>query len=248
MADSISRTCALTQSKCDGPDGNGGSILTTRKYAEIIVVRHGETEWNVERRIQGQADVDLNDVGRQQAVVVADRLSREPKISAIYSSDLKRAFDTSETIAKGCGVLEVTKDPDLQERHLGDLQGVLFDETEKVNPEAHRAFKSDRDDQEIPGGGESRIQLYQRCTSALQRIAKKHIGERVVVVSHGATIEALDRRAYPYGQYRGVPNASVSVFHVSAEDEWSIKSWADVSHVNQTGFLPSGFGGDGNSG
>ncbi|PIN22613.1 Phosphoglycerate mutase [Handroanthus impetiginosus] len=240
MADSISRTCALTHSKSDGPDGNCGSIETTRKYAEIIVVRHGETEWN------GQADVELNDVGRQQAVAVADWLSRESKISAIYSSDLKRAFDAAETIAKSCGVLEVAKDPDLRERHLGHLQGVPFDETDKVNLEAHKAFKSGRDDQEIPGGGESRIQLYQHCTSALQRIAKKHIGERVVIISHGATIEALDRRAYPYWQCRGVPNASVSVFHVSNEDEWSSKSWADVSHLNQTGFLPLGFGGDEN--
>ncbi|KAI3452050.1 hypothetical protein Pfo_008715 [Paulownia fortunei] len=247
MANSNSRASDLAQFDCAE---NGGTTETVSlKYAEIIVIRHGETEWNADHRIQGHLDVDLNGVGRQQAVAVADRLSREPKISAVYSSDLKRAFDTAEIIAKSCRVLEVTKDPDLRERHLGDLQGVVFHETAKVNPEAHKAFVSNRDDQEIPGGGESFNQLYERCTLALQRIAKKHRGERVVVVSHGGTIRALHRRASPHRRSTGkVLNTSVNVFHLSDEDEWSIKSWGDVSHLNQTGFLESGFGGDKNSG
>ncbi|PIM99807.1 Phosphoserine phosphatase [Handroanthus impetiginosus] len=191
-------------------------------------------------------------------------ISSSPKeASTIFAFEEKpQSFSFSLSLQVGiypCCYHQVAKDPDLRERHLGHLQGVPFDETDKVNPEAHKAFKSNRDDQEIPGcshppspnfpfyrGGESRIQLYQYCTSALQRIAKKHIGERVVIISHGATIEALDRRAYPYWQCRGAPNASVSVFHVSNEDEWSSKSWADVSHLNQTGFLPLGFGGDEN--
>ncbi|KAG8384411.1 hypothetical protein BUALT_Bualt04G0115200 [Buddleja alternifolia] len=245
MADSDSRSSVLAESECDA---NGVTIESVNpEYAEVIVIRHGETEWNTHRRIQGHLDVDLNDAGRQQAFAVADRLSREPKISAVYSSDLKRAFDTAEIIAKGCGVLEVTKEPDLRERHLGDLQGVVFHEAAKTNPEAHRAFTSNREDQEIPGGGESFNQLYERSTSALQRIAKKHKGERVVIVSHGGTIRALHRRAYPHGRTGKVLNTSVNVFHLS-EDEWSIKSWGDVSHLNQTGFLDTGFGGDRNSG
>ncbi|KAL0343649.1 UNVERIFIED_CONTAM: Phosphoglycerate mutase-like protein 4 [Sesamum angustifolium] len=186
--------------------GNGGLIETVGpKDAEIVVIRHGETKWNADRRIQGQLDVDLSDIGRKQAFAVADRLSREPKISAVYSSDLKRALDTAEIIAKSCGVLE--------------------------------------------GGGESFNQLYNRCTSALQSIAKKHRGDRVVVVSHGAAIEALHKTASPSGNCKGkVLNASVNVFHLSDEDEWIIKSWGDVSHLNQTGFLESGFGGDRKSG
>ncbi|KAL0350631.1 UNVERIFIED_CONTAM: Phosphoglycerate mutase-like protein 4 [Sesamum radiatum] len=186
--------------------GNGGLIETVGpRYAEIVVIRHGETKWNADRRIQGQLDVDLSDIGRKQAFAVADQLSREPKISAVYSSDLKRALDTAEIIAKSCGVLE--------------------------------------------GGGESFNQLYNRCTSALQSITKKHRGERVVVVSHGAAIEALHKRASPSGNCKGkVLNASVNVFHLSDEDEWIIKSWGDVSHLNQTGFLESGFGGDRKSG
>ncbi|KAL1541561.1 phosphoglycerate mutase (2,3-diphosphoglycerate-independent) [Salvia divinorum] len=228
---------------------NGGSIeCVSPKYAEIIVIRHGETEWNTNRRIQGHLDVDLNDVGRQQAVAVADRISKEPKISAVYSSDLKRAFCTAEIIAKGCGVIEVTKEADLRERHLGDLQGVVFHEAHIVKPEAHKAFVSPREDQEIPGGGESFNQLYKRSTLALQRIAKKHQGERVVVVSHGGTIRALHKRASPHQRCGKVLNTSVNVFHLSKDEKWCIKSWGDVSHLNQTGFLDSGFGGDRNSG
>ncbi|KAK4488367.1 hypothetical protein RD792_004128 [Penstemon davidsonii] len=246
MADSNFRGSGLGQSECDE---DGGKVETVSpNYVEIIAIRHGETEWNSDGRIQGHLDVDLNDVGRQQAVAVAERLSREPKISAVYSSDLKRAFETAEIIAKSCGVSEVTKDPDLRERHLGDLQGVVYREIAKIKPEAHRAFVSNRKDQEIPGGGESFNQVYERCTSALQRIAQKHKGERVVVVSHGGTIRALHRKASPHGRSVGkVLNTSVNVFHISDKDEWSIESWGDVSHLDRTGFLDSGFGGDKNS-
>ncbi|CAK9159811.1 unnamed protein product, partial [Ilex paraguariensis] len=101
MADSHSSV--VLQSLHDG-DGNLDSVKP--QYAEIIVVRHGETEWNADNRIQGHIDIDLNEVGRQQAVAVADQLSREPKISAVYSSDLKRAFETAEVIASCCGGLE----------------------------------------------------------------------------------------------------------------------------------------------
>ncbi|KAL2552863.1 Phosphoglycerate mutase-like protein 4 [Forsythia ovata] len=202
-------------------------------YTEIIVIRHGETEWNADGRIQGQLDVDLNDVGMQQAAAVAARLSKEPKISAVYSSDLKRAFVTAEIIAQCCGLLVPVKDPDLRGRHMGDLHGIVFNEAAKLKPEAHKAFVSLKRDEEIPGGGESLNQFYDRCTSALQRIAKKHRGERVVLVTHGATVEQLHRRGSSNGTSSGtVLNTSVNVFHLSEEDEWNIISWGDVSHLD----------------
>ncbi|KAK6926978.1 Histidine phosphatase superfamily, clade-1, partial [Dillenia turbinata] len=74
------------------------STFSSSSYAEIVVFRHGETEWNVDGRIQGQLDVELNDVGRQQAAAVAARLSKEPKVSVVYSSDLKRALQSAQTI------------------------------------------------------------------------------------------------------------------------------------------------------
>ncbi|KAJ7944402.1 phosphoglycerate mutase-like protein 4 [Quillaja saponaria] len=218
-------------------------------YAEIIVVRHGETAWNADGRIQGHLDVELNEAGRQQAAAVADRLSKESKISIIFSSDLQRAYETAQVIAISCGVLEVVKDPDLRERHLGELQGLAYREAAKLNPKAYTAFSSHSAEQEIPGGGESLDQLYQRCTSALERIGRKHQGERVVVVTHGGVIRTLYKRACPNGRSGGkILNTSVNIFHLHTGDKWTLKAWGDVSHLNQTGFLQSGFGGDRTSG
>ncbi|KAL5063926.1 hypothetical protein RYX36_025663 [Vicia faba] len=202
-------------------------------FAEIIVVRHGQTIWNFQGKCQGQLDIELNEVGKQQAAAVADRLSKEPKISAVYSSDLKRALETAETIASRCGGLEVVKDLDLRERHMGSLQGLGFSESEKTNPIGYNILKSRNENQEIPGGGESLDQLYERCKSALLRIGRKHIGERVVVVSHGASIEVLYKWACADGKYAGnIRNASITVFHLYADDKWAVKVWADITHLS----------------
>ncbi|XP_021714263.1 phosphoglycerate mutase-like protein 4 [Chenopodium quinoa] len=214
---------------------------------EIIVVRHGETEWNALGKMQGQTDTDLNEVGRRQAVMVAERLSRDPNISAIYSSDLKRALKTAETIASRCG-LEVVEDKDLRERHIGDLQGLTIIESPKINPVAFEALRSPRNDQEIPGGGESRDQLIRRCTSSMQRIAEKHRGARVVVVTHGAVIDKLYKRAIPGGTAGRLWNTSINIFQLSEGDKWSIKLWNDKSHLRETEYLESASGGGDASG
>ncbi|GFS33179.1 phosphoglycerate mutase family protein [Actinidia rufa] len=195
-------------------------------YAEVVVVRHGETAWNVEGRVQ-----------------VADRLSKETAISAVYSSDLKRALETAQIIARKCGVSEVIQEPNLRERHLGDLQGSVFHEAAKLMPNAYQASRSARTDQEIPGGGESLDQLFNRCTSSLQSI-----GERVIVVTHGGVIRALHKRAAPTERLQGkVLNASVNIFHLSSLDKWIIKKWGDINHLNNTDFLETDFGGDNTS-
>ncbi|KAI9200451.1 hypothetical protein LWI28_008167 [Acer negundo] len=218
---------------------------TLSDYAEIIVVRHGETAWNADGRIQGHLDVELNDVGRQQAAAVADRLSKEKAISAVYSSDLKRAFETASIIANRCGV---KTDPDLRERHLGDLQGLRLKEAAELKPDAYVASSSSRTDQEISGGGESFEQLYCRCTSSLQKIGMKHRGERVVVVTHGGVLRAFHKRSAPAEKLPGkILNASVNKFHLAGE-EWILKTWIDISHLNETGYLAAAFGGDNTSG
>ncbi|KAJ8446622.1 hypothetical protein Cgig2_002784 [Carnegiea gigantea] len=247
MADSDSRVSV----RCGGNDvieGNG-SISIEPSCTEIVIVRHGETDWNAFGKMQGQLDVELNEVGRQQALAVADRLSREmTNISAVYSSDLKRALVTAEIIACKCGGLEVIADKDLRERHLGVLQGLVYHDLAKLNRKASEAFRSPRSDQEIPGGGESRDQLYNRCTSALQRIHEKHRGQQVIVVTHGGVIRSLYNRAVPHGPLaKKIMNTSVGIILVSG-DRWSVKSWNDISHLTETGFLKSGFGGDASSG
>ncbi|XP_062202805.1 phosphoglycerate mutase-like protein 4 isoform X2 [Phragmites australis] len=142
-------------------------------FAEVVVVRHGETSWNASRTIQGQMDPELNDTGRQQAAMVARRLSKEAKPAAVYSSDLKRAAETAQTIATACDVCNA-----LRERHMGDLQGLQYGDAVRSKPESYKALSSDERNQEIPGGGESLDQLSERCVSYLNTIAEKHKGKR----------------------------------------------------------------------
>ncbi|XP_074295393.1 phosphoglycerate mutase-like protein 4 [Silene latifolia] len=209
-----------------------GAETVDQSCTEIIIVRHGETEWNALGKMQGQADIDLNETGKQQAKAVAERLSREPGIIAVYSSDLKRALETAETISASCHGLEVITDQDLRERHIGELEGLVYQDLPKLNPKAYDALRCHGLDQEIPGGGESHRELYRRCTSSLQRIGEKHRGQRVIVVTHGAVIETLYKRVVPEGKYDGVRNASVGIIQLSEGDSWLIKLWNDVSHLS----------------
>ncbi|PUZ43624.1 hypothetical protein GQ55_8G023200 [Panicum hallii var. hallii] len=220
-------------------------------FAEVVVVRHGETSWNASRVIQGQMDPELNETGRKQTIMLARRLSKEAKPAAVYSSDLKRAAETAKTIAAACDVSNLVFDQALRERHMGDLHGQKFDDAVKSKPEAYKAFSSGDRNQEIPGGGESLGQLSERCVSCLNAIAAKHKGERVIVVSHGATIEEICRHADPTSSARrGIPNTSISVIHISADSRhWILEKVGDAAHlnVNKDGFLQSAFGGDGAS-
>ncbi|XP_010028271.2 phosphoglycerate mutase-like protein 4 isoform X1 [Eucalyptus grandis] len=229
-------------------NGDAQSVSIGVNYPEIIVIRHGETDWNVEGRFQGTLDVELNENGRQQATAVGERLSKEGKISAIYSSELKRAFETANLIATACGGLEVIKDPGLRERNLGDLQGLQPHAAASVCPEAYKALLSQKTDQELPGGGESIAQVYQRCITCLRNISVKHKGQRVVAVTHGGVLQTLHVQACPNNQPVKFLNTSVNIFHLSDGDNWVFKSGVDISHLNQIDYLRTGFGGDRSSG
>ncbi|KAL6856288.1 hypothetical protein ACP4OV_019090 [Aristida adscensionis] len=206
------------------------------QFAEVVVVRHGETAWNATRIIQGQMDPELNETGRQQAVIVARRLSKEAKPAAVYSSDLKRAAETARTIAAACDVPNLVLDQALRERHMGDLHGLKWADAD-THPEAYKAYSSKERNQEIPGGGESLDQLSERCVSYLNEIAQRHQGERVIVVSHGATIEEICRHADPSSSVRRrIPNTSVSVLHISGSSRhWTLDKFGDVGHLNDDG-------------
>uniref|UniRef100_A0A0D9X8W2 Phosphoglycerate mutase (2,3-diphosphoglycerate-dependent) n=1 Tax=Leersia perrieri TaxID=77586 RepID=A0A0D9X8W2_9ORYZ len=216
------------------------------EFTEVVVVRHGETAWNASRIIQGHLDVELNEIGRQQAVAVARRLSNEVKPAAIYSSDLKRAAETAEIIAKACNLPNVVFDPALRERHIGDLQGLKYENAGTEKPEAYKAFMSHKRNRQIPGGGESLDQLSERCVSCLYNIVEKHQGERVILVSHGGTIRELYRHASPMKPLHGkIHNTSVSVILVSgATGRCIVKACGDISHLKETSILENAFGGD----
>ncbi|PKU65967.1 putative phosphoglycerate mutase [Dendrobium catenatum] len=223
---------------------------STANFTEVVLVRHGETSWNASRILQGHIDSELNDIGRQQAVAVASHLSKQEDFVAIYSSDLQRAAETAGIIASRCNLPEAILDPSLRERHLGDLQGLTMRDAQKQKPIAYKHFLSAKRDQELPGGGESLIQLHERCTSFLENLARKHEGERIIVVTHGGLLRELYRRACPMEPLNGkIMNTAVSVIHIHENGQnWTIKKWGDVSHLEEVGAKEDAFGGDKTSG
>jgi probable phosphoglycerate mutase len=146
--------------------------------AVMLLARHGETEWNRERRWQGQADLPLNETGRRQATELAAALADEP-IAAIYSSDLSRARETAEIVAARVGSA-VRTDPRLREVDAGDWAGRPIELNGAERP--LDVFAADRP--------EAFAEMVARVTTALREIARAHDGERVLVVTHGGPIAA----------------------------------------------------------
>lgn len=146
----------------------------------ILLVRHGETDWNRDRRVQGHSDTQLNDTGRAQARALAADLASET-VDAVYSSDLARAYETARIVAEGRG-LEVTAVRDLRERHFGTWEGMTDDEVLERYPWAAGG----------PWGDAETIdEMAARVFDALQRIADAHPDGRIVVVSHGGPVRSI---------------------------------------------------------
>ena len=150
----------------------------------LYCIRHGESSFNAENRIQGQSDVPLSDLGRRQSAAVAEALAGE-SIAAIYSSPLRRALETAEPIAARLG-LPLRTDPRLMELNAGVFQGQLRSDLDKLYPVEMAQWLSGDMEFVIPGG-ESRRQLQQRGQAALLDIARSGV-ERAVVVAHGGLL------------------------------------------------------------
>ncbi len=156
----------------------------------LLLVRHGQSEWNVEGRWQGQADPALSPLGEAQARDAATRLAGVG-FAGVVSSDLQRARRTAEIIAGRLG-LPVELDGDLREIDVGDWQGLTRAEIQARWPGALADWSDGRS--ESPLGGETRTHLVERARAALARVAAASSpGDRVLVVSHGALIRHLDR-------------------------------------------------------
>ena len=147
----------------------------------ILLARHGETDWNREGRWQGWADPPLNETGREQARQLAEQLRATP-FDAVYSSDLRRAHETAVIVAEPHGV-PVAADPGLREIDVGSWSGLTRAEIDERFP------GTDRPD------GETRDAHFARVLHAVERIARAHSGERILVVSHGGTMRALRSHA-----------------------------------------------------
>ena len=161
----------------------------------IIAVRHGETAWNVETRIQGQLDIGLNDKGRWQAQRVAQALA-EDAMDAVYSSDLVRAYATAQAIAAArTGMaLQVQAHTGLRERAFGTFEGHTYAAIEAQWPDESRLWRI-RDPDFAPPGGESPLAVMARVAHTVNEIAARHLGQQILLVAHGGVMDMLYRLA-----------------------------------------------------
>jgi probable phosphoglycerate mutase len=195
--------------------------------ARLCIVRHGETAWNAEGRVQGQLDVPLSEVGRAQARCVAAALP-EGRFSALYSSDLQRVVQTAQPAADRLH-LDIQLDPRLRERHYGVFQALTYAEAKATLPAEYARFKAKDPDFGFRTG-ESLRDFFSRAIECIDGIARRHEGEEVLVFTHGGVLEMAYRHATGYGMSSPrnfeLPNAAFNWF-----DGWKILGWADCSHL-----------------
>lgn len=209
--------------------------IPTSRPTRLCLVRHGETEWNAERRIQGQIDIGLNDTGRQQAVA-AGRWLRDAGLSALYSSDLQRAWTTAQAIGAAVGLSPVAV-PELRERRYGVFEGLTYAEAQARYPDGYAAFEGRNADYAFENG-ESLKAMFDRVTGKLQAIAAAHPGENVAVVLHGGVLDIANRfvRGNPLEVPRDflIPNAGLNwIAAVDGENgtKWHIETWGETGHL-----------------
>ena len=186
----------------------------------IIAIRHGETAWNVDTRIQGHLDIPLSANGRWQAERLASAL-KDASISAIYASDLTRAWETAQYIGQAQG-LQVIKEIGLRERDFGDFEGKTFAEIEVLLPEQSMRWRK-RDPDFYPTGGESLVALRGRVLEAAERLAAQHPGEQIALVGHGGVMDVLYRAA--------------TRLDIQAPRTWALRNTA----INRLLWTPEGF-------
>lgn len=205
-------------------------VLTTH----FCLARHGETDWNSERRLQGQTDIALNAQGEEQAAQLAMALRLSGlKFNVIYTSSLLRALNTAQPVAAALG-LEVIALPELKERHFGVLQGVRLDEAAQINPRIWQVYIDRLPDHELDGG-ESLRQFTQRIRETFRLLHDQHAGQTVLVIAHGGVLDTIYRIASGQSMHTRrmvlVPNASLNWINFDGEN-WSVARWADTSHLS----------------
>jgi len=210
------------------------------RESTLVLIRHGETEWNRSGRYQGHADSPLTPRGLAQARAAAEALVKE-SFDAFYSSDLGRARRTATIIADRLGKRFLT-DHRLREQHYGLMQGHDRDGARDRDPGFFVSL--DRGDADyVPRGGESRRQRHERAVSALADIAGRHSGQRILVVTHGGVVDSLFRETLgiPHDSPRrySLYNAAVNRF-VFIDGTWTLLLWGEVRHLADAGATDAG--------
>jgi len=204
---------------------------------EVTIVRHGETEWNRTGRLQGHRQIALNQRGRDQARAVAEYLSAV-RFDAVFSSDLVRALGTAETIA-ALNSRKVIPDPRLREWRLGVLTGLTHGEAGARYPEAYAIYREGISDTPLPGG-ESPGQRHQRVISAVSRLAERHSGGRILIVTHGGPLDDCYRHATAMPLLAPkdfqLYNAGINRFLIDTAG-WHLESWGEIEHIERIGTL-----------
>ena len=205
----------------------------------VFAVRHGQTAWNVQRRLQGHTDEPLDPTGRCQAHQLAQALADE-ELKAIYCSDLLRASATAAPLAQRLG-LAVQLHPGLRERGFGRLEGLTYAEIEAQWPEDARAWRQ-RDLHAAPGGGETLPAFYARCLAAATALVCQHPGQAVMLVAHGGVLDCLYRAAVgvaldaPRSWQLG--NASINRLLWTPQG-FSVVGWDDNHHLEAANGPPA---------
>ena len=201
----------------------------------IIAVRHGETAWNVETRLQGHTDIALNDTGRWQAQRLAQALGDE-EIAQIYASDLSRAHDTAQAIASIAAKLKtraVQLHTGLRERAFGMFEGQTHAEIAEKWPEENTRWKH-REPHFAPSGGESPTQLIERVARTVNELAAGHLGQQIVLVSHGGVLDMLYRlatnQAVDSPRTWELGNAAINRL-LWTPDALTLVGWSDTLHL-----------------
>jgi len=195
--------------------------------ARLCLVRHGETAWNAEGRVQGQLDIPLSQTGLAQARCIAAALPKG-RFGALYTSDLGRVRQTAEPVAAKLA-LEMRLEPRLRERHYGIFQGLTYAEAKATLPADYARFKA-KDPEFGFRGGETLRSFFFRTIECLKEIERRHQGEEVLVFTHGGVLEMAYRHATGCGLSTPrdfeLPNAAFNWI-----EDWKILGWADCDHL-----------------
>ena len=211
----------------------------------IIAVRHGETAWNVDTRIQGQLDIPLNATGREQARRLGLALADEA-VDALYSSDLLRAMQTAQALADAQPPCTIVADTGLRERGFGAFEGLTYAQVAQTWPEQSERWRR-RDPDFGPEGGEVLRDFFARCVDTLTRLAALHPGQTIAVVAHGGVMDCLYRAATRLALQAPrtwqLGNASINRALFTPQG-FTLVGWSDTSHLedpalDESNHLPS---------
>jgi len=204
---------------------------------KVTMIRHGETEWNVAMRLQGNQDSKLTQRGIKQIELVAEVLSKRT-FDVLISSDQGRAVSTAETINKYHN-LNILLNEKLRERNFGIMEGLTREEIAEKFPEVHTSYMKRKSVYQVPDG-ESLIQLYLRVTEELKNIIKIHKGSKILIVTHGGVLDCTMRMVFSYSldlqRNFSISNSAINTFSIT-NGKWKLEEWGNIDHLSSINSL-----------